>query len=45
MGYGDITPLNKYECSFCLFGIIFAVLVFALNFNKIELLIENYDQL
>lgn len=28
MGYGDITPLNVFECTWCLGGIIFAVFIF-----------------
>lgn len=28
MGYGDITPLNVFECTWCLGGIFFAVFIF-----------------
>lgn len=34
MGYGDITPMNIYECSFALLEIMFAIMVFANNINK-----------
>ena len=33
MGYGDITPLNIYECTFCLGGIVFACFVYQVNIN------------
>ncbi|KAM3146806.1 hypothetical protein pb186bvf_000960 [Paramecium bursaria] len=42
MGYGDITPMNIYECSFALMEIMFAIMVFANNINKFQNLMEEY---
>ena len=51
MGYGDIVlinvlflkqPMNIYECSFCLLGIMFAIMVFALNINNFQTMMQEY---
>ncbi|CAD8193663.1 unnamed protein product [Paramecium pentaurelia] len=43
MGFGDISPMNIYECSFALFGVMFAVVVFALNINNFQKMMEEYN--
>lgn len=35
--------MNIYECSWALTGIMFAVMVFALNINNFQLLMEEYN--
>lgn len=42
MGYGDITPLNIYECSCGIAGIMFAVIIFAIMVNFLFKIIEEY---
>lgn len=42
MGYGDITPLNMYECTCGIAGIMFAVIIFAIMVNFLFKIIEEY---
>lgn len=43
MGYGDITPLNVFECLWCLGGIFFAVFIFQVNVNSLFKIMEEYN--
>lgn len=43
MGYGDITPLNVFECTWCLGGIIFAVFIFQVNVNSLFKIMEEFN--
>lgn len=42
MGYGDITPLNMFECACGIVGILFAVIIFAIMVNFLFKIIEEY---
>ncbi|CAD8167179.1 unnamed protein product [Paramecium pentaurelia] len=43
MGYGDITPLNVFECTWCLGGIFFAVFIFQVNVNSLFKIMEEFN--
>ena len=43
MGYGDITPLNMFECTYCLGGIMFAVFIFQVNVNSLFKIMEEFN--
>ena len=44
VGYGDITPQNPYEVSFCSFTILSGSLMFGYCLNKIGTLMANIDE-
>lgn len=35
MGYGDIAPMNPWECAWSLVGMLFGIMVFIFNVNVI----------
>jgi hypothetical protein len=44
VGYGDVTPANKYEMVLGIFTMLFACGVFGFSINKIGIIIQDMQK-